>query len=344
MDIIYLLTFAVIGASILKFLKVPGAYLVGSLIGSAVYVIVYGDVIMPANTKFFAQAITGAFIGSTISKNELSGLAKIIKPVIFSLTSMVIGMLISGTILYYVFHFDLATALLSAVPGGLADITLMSVDFNADINTVALIQTMRLFSVLVFLPPIIEKRLGSAARQKQEVVKDDLVKKGVMSIILTLVIGFCGATIGTALNIPVGALSISMLCVILVNCFTNLCYLPKAFRSIAQIASGSLIGSGMTLATVKQFPKLFIPIVIVLIFYLIFNVIVSSIITKYTDMDLATAMFGTAPAGASEMVLIASEMNMNINQSQVVLMHIARLISVVSIFPIIIALILELIQ
>jgi len=59
-----------------------------------------------------------------------------------------------------------------------------------------------------------------------------------------------------------------------------------------------------------------------------------------TPVDRATAMFGTAPAGASDMVLIALDMDLNIDKTTVILIQITRLIVTVTIIPNLIKLIL----
>ena len=118
--------------------------------------------------------------------------------------------------------------------------------------------------------------------------------------------------------------------------------MPIFSRRFAQVLSGILIGSTIDNQIIFNLSKFILPTLIVLVLYFIYNIIISFIINKFTKMDLATAMFGCAPGGAGDMVLISTEMNLDVNHPQIILMHVSRLIVVLSLFPFIISLLLKL--
>ena len=84
------------------------------------------------------------------------GLKKIIIPSII----LVIGLTTLSVILGYTIHkftgIDLPTALFSAAPGGLTDMTIMSESFGAKTHIVALLHLIRLTTVLTVLPMVIK--------------------------------------------------------------------------------------------------------------------------------------------------------------------------------------------
>jgi membrane protein AbrB duplication len=337
------ITFSVgaIGAWIASKMKIPGGFIIGSLVIVAILSICTPFAEMPQVVRPFIQIVTGSYIGSGIRRADIQGMKKIIKPIIISLISIVVLMCISSFLLYSVFNFDLASALLSSVPGGVSDITLLSYELGGDVSKVAVIQTMRLSLVLAIFPPLIQRTCKKENIEHHENTVEE--KKPVVNskhIIITLVIGLIAGLIGYFLKVPAGALSFSLVATAFYSCTSNHAGVPIQMRRVVQILSGSLIGCSITMESALKFPSLLPAIVMIIILYFGGNLVVSKIMSKLTPVDRATAMFGTAPAGASDMVLIALDMDLDIDKTTVILIQITRLIVTVTIIPNLIKLIL----
>lgn len=336
MNLIITVSVAFVGALIAKKMRIPASYMTGSLIAVALYSVFTAKADMPMVIKPFIQIITGSYIGSGIRKSDIMGMKKIAKPIVISLLSMLIVMLFSSLILSKLFSFEMPTALLSAVPGGISDITLLSYEFGADVSIVALMQTTRLFVVLAFFPILIGKICGERSINKESYSSNTAKKKSFKNLLATLSIGLISGLFGYYMKVPAGALSFSLVATALYGVKMDCAYIPISMRRAVQLLSGALIGSGITMASIRNIPSLFIPILCIVTIYFGSNYIVSRVISSKTDIDRPTAMFATAPAGASDMVLIAMEMNLGINNTTVVLMQIARLVMVVTLIPAII--------
>ncbi len=361
---------AILGGLIARKCHIPNPYMLGSLISVTILNVTTPYAYYPADWKIFAQILTGTFIGTGISLHELKQMKVLLKPIFISILSMLVCMFFSGYVLNHFFHLPWATALLASVPGGMTDITLMSADFGADISTVALFQTLRLLTVITVLPQVvrfaIKGQVSTPVTSPTELqtleepatptalVQDsgteltetfeaaDKKKMPVpVQVVITLCVGAAGGILGKIAGIPAGPLSISMLTTVIFSIATKKAYLPVPFKRLAQVLSGALIGAGMTRAFLRQVPSLFLPIIFVMVLYMLVNWLVARIIARNTDMDMATAMFATAPGGAGDMALIASELAPDANHGQIVLIHITRLTAVVSIVPLVIGLILN---
>jgi len=330
-----------VGAFIGKKIKIPGGYMIGPLIIVSILSVCTPFAEMPQVVRPFIQIVAGAYIGSGIRRTDIQGMKKIIKPIMIALSLLVVTMAISASLLFLIFNFDLASALLSSVPGGISDITLLSYEFGADISTVAVIQTMRLFLVLTIFPPLIKQICAKENIEHHESDVENTKKElDWKNAFITLTIGLIAGLIGYTLKVPAGALSFSLIATAFYSCKTDKAEVPISLRRIVQILSGALIGCSITLDSALKFPSLLPAIVLVIILYFGGNLIVSKIITKFTTVDRPTAMFGTAPAGASDMVLIALDMDLGIDKTTVVLMQITRLVVTVTIIPNLIKLIL----
>lgn len=136
-------------------LKIPAGAMIGSMIFVGGYNVLTNGAHMPTNFKLIAQIVIGCTVGLNFTMDSVLGLKKIIIPSII----LVIGLTTLSIILGYIIHkatgIDLPTALFSAAPGGLTDMTIMSESFGAQTHIVALLHLIRLTTVLIVLPAVI---------------------------------------------------------------------------------------------------------------------------------------------------------------------------------------------
>ncbi|HYE80711.1 MAG TPA: AbrB family transcriptional regulator [Clostridia bacterium] len=154
-------------------------------------------------------------------------------------------------------------------------------------------------------------------------------------IIYTLIIAGLGGYTGIKLKLPAGALIGSMFSVAFYNMSTGNGYIPIYFKLIAQIIVGGVIGLSFDKATVKSLKALALPAVILAMGLLAYNLLLGYIISGLTGLDLTTALFSCAPGGVTDMTLISEAYGAD--TPKVALLHLVRLISVISLFPLLIA-------
>lgn len=154
--IIYTLLVGTIGGYLgIKF-KIPAGAMIGSMAFVSIFNIFTSSGYVPANFKIIAQIVIGAMIGLNFTMDSILGLKKIIVPAIVLVIGLTTLSIILGLIIHKVTGLDLKTALFSAAPGGLTDMTIMSESFGAQSNIVALLHLIRLTTVLTILPIVIK--------------------------------------------------------------------------------------------------------------------------------------------------------------------------------------------
>ena len=161
--IIYTLLVGAIGGYLGMKFKIPAGAMIGSMAFVAVFNIFTSSGYVPANFKIVAQIVIGAMIGLNFTMDSILGLKKIIIPAIVLVIGLTTLSIILGLIIHKFTGLDLKTALFSAAPGGLTDMTIMSESFGAQSNIVALLHLIRLTTVLTILPiaiKILTEKLG----------------------------------------------------------------------------------------------------------------------------------------------------------------------------------------
>jgi len=153
-------------------------------------------------------------------------------------------------------------------------------------------------------------------------------------IFYTLIAAGIGGYLGVKLKIPAGALVGAMVFVAVYNIYTGQGYIPKNFKIIAQIVVGAMIGLNFTIEAVAELKNLVFPALILVFGLTFFSLILGVIISKLTGLDLVTALFSSSPGGLTDMSLIAEAYGAETDK--VALLHLMRLITVITVLPIMI--------
>lgn len=334
---------ATIGGYSAKKLKIPSGLLIGSLVFASIWNIFVSAYIFPSSLKFASKIVAGVLVGMRINKKDLVNFKKMLKPLIF----LVVGMLCYTMILAFLIHqfagVDIKTAMFACTPGGLSDMVLIAESYGANVPQVVLIQTVRLISIICIFPPlcmaIIKKN-----QNKQEFIEKYTeimpINNKFKEMFTVFSISALGGVFGYLLGIPAGEMLGSMFCTICYRFSGKSGYMPSILKDILQISVGMIIGTTLTADTAKGLADI-IDVALISVFFVIgFGFFMGFILHKICKIDLVTAILGCAPGGVQEMVIIADDLNANL--SDVTTLQVFRVITVLTVFPIMIQIIVKL--
>ncbi len=354
-----LITFlaAYIGGVIGKRSGIPAGMMIGSIFLVAFFNIMTGRAVVPVLTRPVMQILGGALLGHTLLMKDLLGMKRMYKAVVLMIFWMVGLNLMLGFLISRVSGMDLATALFSAAPGGVADMALIADELNADMSTVSVMQLFRLFSIFLLYPPLFRWVKGRSERVKLDKASlvDDLEMDGLDEIfdqeaaesyaakdtpsakhvVLTFMSAIAGGGLFMAVGISAGGMIGSLMASAAYNIYCGKAAMPKIFKSIIQIGVGALIGSRMDSSALNSLTTLALPILILITGLILFTVILGKIMTRVTGMDFITSLLAVTPGGLQEMSMMAHDLGCE--TPSVLLMHTVRLICVICVFPIILA-------
>ena len=131
--------------------------------------------------------------------------------------------------------------------------------------------------------------------------------------------------------LPAASMVFPMIAVAALNCTTSVCAVPLAIKNIAQLLAGSLVGVSITAATFSSLSSTLVPVGLLLISYWTVNGLYSGICKRTKLLDLKSAMFASAPGGATDMSLIAADLGADL--SQIALIQVLRAAYVVAVMP-----------
>ena len=338
MDIINLiltLIIAILGGYLASKNKVPAAYMLGALFLVALFNICSNKAFLPNYFKFITQIATGTFIGSKFRLEDIKMLKKVIIP---GMTMVVLMIAFSFLLSYLMSTFlgiDNLTSFFATAPGGIMDISLIAYDFKANTSQVALLQLIRLISVIAFVPFFTKKCYERSNKKNisfEQEIKNEIKEE--KSFLFTVIVGIIGGIIGYFSHLPAGTMSCSMALVAYFNVKTHKAYMPLTLRKIIQSFGGALIGAKVTLSDVIALKDLILPIILIVIGFCLMNVLVGFFLYKTTKFSLSTALLSASPGGMSDISLMAEDLGAN--GPQVASMQFLRAIFIVGVYPIII--------
>ena len=344
MDIINLiltLIIAILGGYLASKKKVPAAYMLGALFLVALFNICSNKAFLPNYFKFITQIATGTFIGSKFRSEDIKMLKKVIVPGMVMVVLMIAFSFLLSYLMSTFLGIDNLTSFFATAPGGIMDISLIAYDFKANTSQVALLQLIRLISVISFVPfftkKCYERNIKKSVNSEQEIENKKEKKfeiKSEKSFLFTIIVGIIGGIIGYFSHLPAGTMSCSMALVAYFNVKTHKAYMPLTLRKIIQSFGGALIGAKVTLSDVIALKDLILPIILIVIGFCLMNVFVGFFLYKTTKFSLSTALLSASPGGMSDISLMAEDLGAN--GPQVASMQFLRAIFIVGVYPIII--------
>lgn len=327
MELIHILgtlLIAILGFLIGRRIGIPVPAMIGSMLAVGIFSGFTGQAEMPAAIKMVSQGISGAFIGMSVTRRDVRNIPHMIKPIIILLAMLTANTIILGFAFRALFGWDLLTGMLSCVAGGIADVSLIAIDMGADASTVAIMQTVRLASVLAIFPtwigfmtkdePAVDHTPLDMSMSASNTSLDRIINTERKRLVFTLILSVSFGAIGYLSGVPAGALLFSLIATAAFNIFTDCCYMPMKVKRCAQVLAGSLVGATVTPDTIAHLGGLVGPLVIMFVMYMLVNFIFSVIASKTGMLDMRSALFASSPGGASDMALIAADLGADLTK------------------------------
>ena len=111
---------------------------------------------------------------------------------------------------------------------------------------------------------------------------------------------------------------------------------PTGTRTVLEIGIGTVIGTGLTRASLEQLQLLWKPAVLITLALVLTGLVVGLWTSRLLGIDPIVALLGAAPGGISGMSLVGAEFGVG---AAVAALHAVRLITVLLVLPLVVRLI-----
>lgn len=144
-----------IGGMLFYLLRIPAGAIIGAMVFTTIFSVVSNKALFPSKTRLYMQIASGVYIGSQINMSSINNLQNLLLPALISVISVFIFTFLTAMMMRKFTKLPLSTCLLASTPGGLQEMSILADELGADIPKIALMQTIRLISVIVFAPSMI---------------------------------------------------------------------------------------------------------------------------------------------------------------------------------------------
>jgi membrane AbrB-like protein len=289
-------------------LGLPAGVIAGALVTSGLYRLLGGEP-GPWRGRYgrVGRLLLGTVIGAAFGPELLAPLRAAILPMAGLILAIVAVGLLLGFVLSHFTKLDWATAIISAMPGGLPAMAAVAEDVKADATIVASIHFSRLTTILLVVPLLIPLITGLASEASFISVRDE--PAGMISMLIALCLGVVGGLLAVRIRVPTGDMVGPILLVGGANLLgADLGPLPPAFRQAAMLLIGTAVGAQVTANSLRQLRQVLLPAAAMIATLIGTGLLLGWALSEVTPLDPVTALLCGVPGGASTMPIIAHDL------------------------------------
>jgi membrane AbrB-like protein len=332
-----LLASGTVGALAGQALGIPAGIMVGALLVSGLYRLMGGqrlaaDQLEPWRRRYgrVGRLLFGTVIGAAFGPDVITPLKAALQPMVVLVIAMICVGLALGWILSRLTQLDLATAIISAIPGGIPAMAAIAEDVGADPTVVTAIHFSRLTTILVAVPLLIRLLTGTGSEPGLVVSQGEPV--GLGAIVGALVLGCLGGLLAVRARIPTADLVGPILVVGGLNLLgAGLGPLPAGFRQAAMLFIGTAIGAQVTRKSLRKLRGVALPAAIMIVAFITVGLLLGWGLSRVTPLDLVSALLSGVPGGASALAIVAHELGGDMRL--VAALHLTRQLAVLVLVP-----------
>jgi membrane AbrB-like protein len=151
------------------------------------------------------------------------------------------------------------------------------------------------------------------------------------AVVATFGVTSVAGILGRQVPIPAGTFIFAIVAALLLKLVFDFAYIPSWVRKCAQVLSGCYIGASIFLNDVLEMRFLVLPLLVIIAGYMANCYLTGKLIQRTCGFSRRESMLVTIPAGASDMALIAADLG--IENPDIMILQVIRLVAVMTLFP-----------
>lgn len=325
LSLFYAVSLAVIGGLITSFFGLPLAWMIGPLLVVGVASMAGAELSAPKGGRQLGQATVGVAVGLQMTPDVVAFLLQEAWLIVAAGLATILLGIPMALLLRRLSGEDTATCYFSAVPGGLSEMAILGQRYGAQVEPIAIAQTMRLALIVLTVPPLLAYSGITGEAQSAPALA------AVVSPWLTLIFVVAGVVVSGALSrlrvsnawILGGILTGSSIAVI----SGQVLALPWAALNGAQFLLGVGLGVMFRREFVTRAPAFMRAAALVVVVMILLAAGFALVVAQWTDHGFGTLMLGFAPAGITEMMLTAKALGFE--APLITAIHLTRILLIV---------------
>lgn len=322
---------AICAGYVASLLHVPLPWMIGTMLFAAVVNFLRDRVTVPRFTRPAGQLVIAAVVGASFTPTALRATLDHFVLMLGVAVALIVLALIAGLVLRRMTSIDPITASLASIPGGPAEMSALAIRYGANPGTVALVQTIRIFVLVLSLPPLLVALDG--ARYDPGLVYgsggDDPAGAA-----LLMVIAVAGGSIFSLLRLTspffLGALAFTATASVL---SAPIAMPPGWLLAGAQVLLGVWLGTMFDRALLINGRSFVLAALVSTVVLMALAIGLALTVTLLGGVPWETMVLSTAPGGVTEMALTARLLHQDV--AMVTAFQVARIFTTLALAPVV---------
>lgn len=320
------------GGALFNLLGVPLPWTLGSLAMAAVLAVSGVNWALPVFFRNFSRPTIGVMAGSAFTLPVALSMLSWWPVVLMLLASYVVMTLLGWLFFTRICKHDHITAVFSAVPGGLAELTLLGSQLGGNIRVLISVHTIRVVTAVIALPFIVRLLADPGSEVIPMASPGATAPLSLMDWALLIGCAVIGFSIGRRFT-RIGGIMVFPLVLSAVVHIAGLSETgpPSWLVVLMQVIIGSIVGSRFAGITGAEFRATAFQALVWAAIMLGFAMAMAMIAVNVVDVSLPALVLAFAPGGFAEMTILAYAIGIEV--AFVVSCHVFRAVSVLLVAP-----------
>lgn len=330
------LVIGAVGVVLGRMLHIPGGAVTGAMLGTAIVRVLGAPLEQsPEWARSGARSMLGLAIGATVTVETVQTVARAFVPIMLMLLALTGLSLGTAYAINRLTRMPLPTALCGSAPGALAAMVTAAEDLGGNAPVVASMHMVRLVSVMLVVPSLVQAWFGNAETTAPIVAEVGQAAPAVWRLGLLLLLGIGAGFLARRYRLPAGELLAGLLVAALLNpLILHVPNVPNSWRLFAQWVIGAGVGATLTRETLRDFRPFALAGALMTVFLILSGLLLGWLLYITTPLDMVTCIMGSAPGGADTMIILAGELNADVQL--VAAMHVSRMIILMLLLPVLV--------
>ena len=288
----------------------PAAWLMGAMVATATVALCGVRLGLPGRVRDVAYVLLGISIGSNVTPESLGQIGAWPGSIALLAVSVAVTMMASALYLEKVHGWDRTTARFASMPGAFSAVAVIALDSDADMPRVVLAQSLRIFVLVVLIPPILLLLTGAGGDAVTGLAGP--ATNTAAEALLTFGLSAAAAGLLGWLRVPAGVLLGAMVASAVLHA-TGLVHgrFPPALIIAGFVATGSVIGARFHGTRMETVARTIPAAVVSVLVALAISAAIAAFGARVLGLPFGEVWLAYAPGGVEAMAAMALSLGLD---------------------------------
>lgn len=291
-------------------MRIPAGIIIGPIFLFTVLQLVGFHPVIPTQTDTVLISIFGVFFATRMRAVADLRQSTLLAPLLVTVIWFIAQTFFSSFVLRQLIEIETVNSYLSVIPGGIAEMNVVTLSYGANVSVINTFHLARLFSIIVLVPAVLKivykDRIDGKVRTAEEFFPRGRERVHIPRLAAMFVVGASGSVLFVLLGVPAGGLMGALLFVVTYEALTKVRAAPptRLFVVVVSVLGGT-IGLNIDIEVFRNTAQLLVPVVVVTLITLTGAALLALLLHSLFGREYLPTLLGVMPGGLAVMMSMA---------------------------------------